>query len=178
MMICSVKVFFNDFKLKVDNDSYSPELITDFIQSVLTTVISPKEHGHQSTGTPATPHGEELNLDNDRDEVHVTPVTKSQAKNKLTPQEKVNLHSKTLDNKLSTINTVLHTMDSAIMSMTDALSELTLTSVNILSLLSDLLIPVRKKIQELFNDLESKIKQSSKSNESTHVKLNVLRLSN
>ena len=56
------------------------------------------------------------------------------------------------------------------MSMTDALSELTLTSVNIPSFLSDSLIPVRKKIQELFNDLESKIKQSNKSNESTHVK--------
>ena len=54
------------------------------------------------------------------------------------------------------------------------LSELTLTSVNIPSLVSDSLITVRKKIQELFNDLEAKIKQSNKSHESTHVKLNVL----
>ena len=171
---CSVfkDLFFNDLKLKVDNDSSSPELITDPIQSDLTTVISPKEQEPQSTGAPATPHREELNLDHDRDEV--TPVIKNQAKIKLTPQEKVNLHSKTLDNKLSTINTALHTMDSAIRSMTEALSKLTLTSVNIPSLVSDSLITVRKKMQELFNDLEAKIKQSNKSHESTHVKLNVL----
>ena len=58
-------LFFNDLKLNVDNDSSSPELITDSIQSVLTTVISAKEHEPQSIGAPATPHGEELNLDHD-----------------------------------------------------------------------------------------------------------------
>ena len=86
-------------------------------------------------GAPATAHGEELNLDHGRNEV--TPVTKSQAEIKLTPQEKVNLHSKSMGNKLSTINTALYTMYSAVRSLMDAISELTLTSANIPSLVSD-----------------------------------------
>ena len=71
-------LFLNDFKLKVDNDASSPELITGSIQSDLTTGVSLKEHEPATKGAPATPRGEELNLDHDRDEV--TPVTKVKLK--------------------------------------------------------------------------------------------------
>ena len=69
----------------------------------------------------------------------------------------MNLHSKTLDNKLSVINTALSTIDSATGSLTDALSELTGSNANVPSMMSDSLITV-KRMKDLFDELESKVK--------------------
>ena len=78
--------------------------------------------------------------------VYQTPVTDRSAKTdrKLTPQERVNLHSKSLDKKLSAVHIALGNIDSAIVSLSESINELTNTSSNIPSFISDSLTVVKK----------------------------------
>ena len=72
------------------------------------------------------------------------------------------------------IKNALCTVDTAVSSLTDSISELTLSSSNIPSFVSDSLVGVKKRMKELMDELDSKVRQTNQSLDSAHIKLNSL----
>ena len=101
-------------------------------------------------------------------------VQTSSSDKKLTPQGRVNLHSKSLDNRLSAVHTALQSINDAIITLSESISDLQTMSTNIPPLIADSLVSVKKKINNTFTDLESKLKYQSGSFDSVHTKINLL----
>lgn len=164
--------YFNELKLRVDNSAPVADTIIDVEETIPKTVESPM------LDSPMSPIIQQYPSRTDTVEtpVYQTPVTDRSAKTdrKLTPQERVNLHSKSLDNKLSAVHIALGNIDSAIISLSETINELTNTSANIPSFISDSLTVVKKRIKESFDEIDSKVKHQSGLLDSVHVKLNLL----
>ena len=132
--------YFNELKLRVDNSAPVADTIIDVEETIPKTVESP------ILDSPMSPIIQQYPSRTDTVEtpVYQTPVTDRSAKTdrKLTPQDRVNLHSKSLDNKLSAVHIALGNIDSAIVSLSETINELTKTSSNIPSFISDSLTVV------------------------------------
>ena len=130
--------YFNELKLRVDNSSPVADTIIDVEETI------PKNVECSMLDSPMSPIIQQYpsRTDTVENPVYQTPVTDRSEKNdrKFTPQEEVNLHSKSLDSKLSAVHIALGNINSAIVSLSETINELTNTSTNIPSFISKSLI--------------------------------------
>lgn len=111
-----------------------------------------------------------------------TPMKKSgnAPKRQMTPKEKINNHSKTIEMKFNEIHNILYVIDNTLKSFAEKLSQLSsIKSQSKIpelsqSLLTDLLNTHKKKLHEHLDDIESKVKHCNSTIDSLHVKTNIL----
>ena len=91
-----------------------------------------------------------------------------------TPKEKIALHQKTLDSRLGSINTVLDTIDTTLISFSDILVEIKKVAGDITPNISNKLNSDNKRIKEQLDNIEGKVKHTNQIVESLHVKYNTI----
>ena len=104
---------------------------------------------------------------------NITPIVHS---NIVTPnaKDRVTMHQATLATKLGNINTVLDTVNNALVSMVDLVSDVKRVVDNISPSIGEKIKSTSSKVKEQLDSIESKIKHNNQLTESLHLKSNTM----